>query len=304
MTQQNSMAQNPVPKKPKPRKTGLIVTLILILLLVAALIVGYFTVHIWQDRTCTEPETCLICGITEGRSAGHDWEDADCVHGQVCDECGKERGKPLGHLWSGGSCVSPAVCSRCGKEDQGTQPHQFAPATYTDPATCSICGQTEGERLKPEPVYIHEMDRVDQYGKLWHHEDKAYRGGNTQYDDYSQPGYLKEVVMDNQGNVYTYGLHMDGYGKNSFYLTYDLDGKYTSFTFSCVLPYSLKDTMDTKNFEVYCDGELVFTTNTMRAGCQPQNVTLDVSGVERLTILYPPTAGSNEVAMLCDGLLE
>lgn len=304
MTQQNSLVQNPPPVDRKPRKTGLWVTLILLILLAAALVTAYFTVHIWQERTCTEPEKCRICGLTEGRAAGHDWEDPDCTHGQRCDDCGKERGDPLGHLWSGGSCVSPASCTRCGKASEEMQPHQYLSATYTDPATCQVCGQTDGERLKAAPMYIHEMRWVDKYGKFYHHENKAYQGGNTQYDDYSQPAYLKEVVKDNQGNVYTYGLHMDGYGSNTFYVTYDLDGKYTSFTFTCALPYSLRNTMDTKYFEVYCDGILVFTTNTMRSGCEPQNVTLDVSGVEQLTIKYPSTKGSNEVAMLCDGLLE
>lgn len=304
MKQQNSMGQPSAPVTRKTRGTGLLITLIVLLLLAAALVACYFTVHIWQDRTCTQPAECIICGITDGRAGGHDWEDPDCTHGQLCEECGKERGEPLGHLWSGGSCLEPATCTRCDKESKEMQPHQYQPATYTDPATCQVCGQTDGQRLKAEPVYIHEMRWVSNYGKVWHHEDKTYRGGNTRYDDYTQPGYLREVVRDNQGNVYTYGLHLDGKGKNTFSVTYDLDGKYTTFTFTCALPYSLRDTMDTKYFEVYCDGVLKFSTNTMRSGCEPQTVTLDVTGVERLTIQYPPTEGSNEVAMLCDGLLE
>ena len=35
--------------------------------------------HNWQDATCENPKTCLICGATEGAALGHSWEDGSCT---------------------------------------------------------------------------------------------------------------------------------------------------------------------------------------------------------------------------------
>ena len=144
----------------------------------------------------------------------------------------------------------------------------------------------------------------DKYGKLWHHENAQNTGGNSDFRDYSTKGYLNRVVRDNLGNTYRYGLHLDGVGANRFYVTYDLNRIYSSFSGTCILPYEMRTTSDTKYFEIFCDGILVFTSNTMQRGCSSQTFEIDVTGVKYLTIQYPATKGSNETAVLCDGLLS
>lgn len=153
-------------------------------------------------------------------------------------------------------------------------------------------------------TYINTMLFIDKSGKLWLHENAAHSDGNKVLDDYTAPGYIERHVRDNQGNTYTYGLHLDGYGANTFYITYDLCGVYSTFSGTCILPDTMVGTGDTKYFQIYCDDVLVFTSETMEDGCQPQDFTIDVTGVHHLTIVYPPTAGSNETAVLADGLLQ
>lgn len=53
--------------------------------------------HEWEEATCTEPETCTLCGKIQGEPLGHDeydWSDwyidaTDCVYKRTkwCDRC-------------------------------------------------------------------------------------------------------------------------------------------------------------------------------------------------------------------------
>ena len=37
-------------------------------------------VHSWIDSTCTEPDTCSICGATRGSANGHTVEELSLIH--------------------------------------------------------------------------------------------------------------------------------------------------------------------------------------------------------------------------------
>jgi len=51
--------------------------------------------HVWEPATCTEPETCLECGETQGETVAHDWLDATYTAPKTCSVCGLTDGEPL-----------------------------------------------------------------------------------------------------------------------------------------------------------------------------------------------------------------
>lgn len=84
---------------------------------------GFLCSHEWQAATCTSPQTCNLCGETEGEPLGHDWNAATCTTMQACRVCKATKGVPLGHTpgdWSESSDILQAkrhqerTCSVCG----------------------------------------------------------------------------------------------------------------------------------------------------------------------------------------------
>ena len=55
--------------------------------------------HAWIDATCDAPQTCSLCGTTEGDPV-HQWLDATCDEPQTCELCGVTEGDPMGHIWN------------------------------------------------------------------------------------------------------------------------------------------------------------------------------------------------------------
>ena len=104
--------------------------------------------HEWQEATCTEPQTCLVCGETRGGTTRHSWTDATCTEPQTCLVCGETRGGATGHSWANATCTEPQTCLVCGETSGEALGHNMAAPTCTKPATCKRgCGHTEGEPL-------------------------------------------------------------------------------------------------------------------------------------------------------------
>ena len=220
------------------------------------------------------------------------------------------------HSWKAATYDAPETCITCG-ETRGTKlrpttptetqhVHNWKAATYDAPKTCTICGETEGTALQREPVYINEMSWSDKYGKVYYHDNKnAGYDNNNDWRDLYTPGHVQQPVKDGYGKEFTYGLHMDGDQLGPYYITFDVDGKYTTFSGWCVLPDYKANTADASNygkyFEIYCDGKKVFTSNTMKNGSSSQYFEIDITGVKVLTIQYPAITGPNDLAVLCDG---
>ena len=105
---------------------------------------GYLHRHKWEEATCFTPQTCSICGTTEGEPLEHIWKNATCTEPQTCRLCGTTKGEALGHEWEDATCTEPRRCSRCRTTEGEALGHDWIPATYDDPQTCSRCGATEG----------------------------------------------------------------------------------------------------------------------------------------------------------------
>lgn len=132
------------PAAPKKNRMPLVIGIAAVILV---LVIGFFTVHFWEDATCTFPKTCSLCGKTEGRALGHDWLAATCTDPRICKDCGAADGMALGHKWKSATCTSARMCSVCNAKDGEPLGHTWKAATYDAPKTCTRCNRTEGEPL-------------------------------------------------------------------------------------------------------------------------------------------------------------
>ncbi len=93
----------------------------IMMLLMQNLIYGDCT-HEYSEATCTEAQTCSVCGLKTGLPLGHDCEVLSCVEGSECQRCGEVL-------------------------ENDPDLHSFADATCTEPRTCTLCGITRGNAL-------------------------------------------------------------------------------------------------------------------------------------------------------------
>ena len=184
--------------------------------------------------------------------------------------------------------------------------------------------ETEASKKNTEPAYINEIVALGgrnglvwtrstapvNYGFEFTNEDAPECWG---YSDNTVGGHTPGVVIDNWGNVYEYGIHVDGDKSEAYYFSVDLFGEYSTFAGTVACPekgaaiseYVYKQsTAYTKYFEVYGDGVLLYTSPTIRYDYPPQDFTVDITGVDRLTIVYPATKGPNEIATIYDGVVS
>ena len=330
-----------VPTAPKKSSgKGLNIALICIGVVAVLLVLGFFFIHVWTEGSCTVSPVCQICGKVKEVAPGHQWEEATCHTPRTCSVCGEEKGDvlthnwqlptcdtpqtcaycgdteglPLGHSWQEATCEIPMTCSVCGMTDGEPAPHAWMDATYVAPKTCSACGLTEGEPIVPDFVFLYELEPSQRHGKFWllSSVEPGYRyhtGRDTPrcWSDLDTPGYTGGVVRDNKGNVYTYGFHLDGDTSSLYHVTYAVNGNYTVFSGVCAFPettLSIPYARYSKYFEVFGDGKLLYTSPVMSSAMDPQEFTIDITGVQELTIQYPATGGPNETATIFDAKLD
>lgn len=218
------------------------------------------------------------------------------------------------HEWILATCTEPERCRLCGEIAGEPTGHTWIEATYFEPKTCIECGTTEGTVLVPEPLYLTEMVPVKKNGKIWtrgtpHPTGNYDIASSPDWGDFKTPGYTGGVVEDVKGNRYNSGWHLDGDESSSYFVTYELNGIYATFSgyYGCPaedIAVSAKWIFGhkySKYFQVYGDDELLFTSDTMKYTSSPREFVIDVSGIDSLIITYPPSMGPNEIATIFDG---
>ena len=109
-----------------------------------------FCAHSWKDATCTEPQTCELCGLTQGEAKGHSHtavetapgclEDGYITYTCACGDTYTEAGEAaLGHTGGSATCKAQAVCSRCGASYGELDPHNHAGDTEIRDAIDATC---------------------------------------------------------------------------------------------------------------------------------------------------------------------
>ena len=123
--------------------------------------------HSWVAATCTEPETCGICGETRGEPLGHRWNFATCTAGKTCMICGAVSGAADGHDWQEADCENPRICKTCGASEGEPLGHrhkeEIVEATCTTPgmkhSVCIRCGDTFPAEILSEALG-HRYEKV------------------------------------------------------------------------------------------------------------------------------------------------
>ena len=80
--------------------------------------------HSWKPATCTEPQMCKLCGLSQGAPFGHQWNAATCTTAQECTICGQTKGTAKGHQWNSATCTAPKTCTICGTSEGGKGKHK------------------------------------------------------------------------------------------------------------------------------------------------------------------------------------
>lgn len=93
------------------------VVLVAIVIIIISAIGIYFGYHTWNEATCSEPRTCIICGKTEGEALGHKWKSATCTESQICSVCNQTKGDKLGHDPEEWSIIKEATCTAVGEKE-------------------------------------------------------------------------------------------------------------------------------------------------------------------------------------------
>ncbi len=131
--------------------------LLSIMILCVALLAGCCLRHEWADATCSEPQTCVKCGKTEGEPLGHIWENATCEEPETCSRCGDTKGEALGHSWTEATCEAPRTCSVCSKTEGESLGHTYGAWQLNGidvdrTRQCETCGGTESQSFDAQTI--------------------------------------------------------------------------------------------------------------------------------------------------------
>ena len=122
--------------------------------------------------TCTDPQTCTVCGAELAAATGHTpGAAATCTKAQTCTVCGAELAARLGHDWgepyiyAEPDCVSSGAvyhdCKRCGQTGVygGIRPlgHAYGSYAQTQAPTCTEAGIETAECSRCGDVVTREI---------------------------------------------------------------------------------------------------------------------------------------------------
>lgn len=157
--------------------------------------------------------TILLCGIfLSGCSCVHHWQDATCDAPQTCILCGFTQGTALEHIPDGeATCDNPVYCTLCSKMIQQSLGHDWKEATKDSPMTCTRCNETIGSPLAASDVYTAGKARHN--GKTFLMNPSDY---SELFNEYCNPGSiatmyylfpnLEQLMDDKDDNCQIYDL--------------------------------------------------------------------------------------------------
>ena len=156
--------------------------------------------HEWQEASCTQPETCVRCGKTEGDALGHDYEDTTCISQKPCTRCGTYDGMVLTHEWR----EDGKVCTLCGM-DTRTPEEKFSEALIT--------GLSENFYIAADAWkggFLEEYEETIPYKEEQFLDPDLTFWAEQYYENLENiHSALEHYGTDNWDTVYTYWLYHD-----------------------------------------------------------------------------------------------
>ena len=137
--------------------------------------------HSYAQATCTKPQTCAVCGHTNGTALGHNYQ----ITKQVSATCTAKG-------------YTQHTCSRCADTYQDKipmLPHNFSAATCTQPQTCATCGATKGNALTHN--YVNNIcSRCNSIYSNFEIPLGGYDGSEVTITFYHTMGYALQDILD------------------------------------------------------------------------------------------------------------
>ncbi|MBS6627638.1 MAG: NPCBM/NEW2 domain-containing protein [Clostridiales bacterium] len=95
------------------------------------------------------------------------------------------------------------------------------------------------------------------------------------------------TANDNTEMLHVISVGHDSYETTNVYnIQYNLAGKYGTVNGKMFIADTYKNTVQTSYFEAYGDGKLLYTSPKMEKGVLPQDVSFDVTGVQKLELKF------------------
>ena len=252
-------------QKKKTGKTAIFAAVIAVVVLLA---VGFFTVHIWTEASCTEPSVCRICGKERTAALGHKWRKATCFEPETCETCGATRGTTLDHQWEPATCSVPETCETCGATRGTTLDHQWMDATHQQARTCAECGITNGKSL-PCPLN-------------WCHVIETTNANDSQGDDVARGSFWDCFDGYHSDSVQFWVADFSRWA-DAESIVYQLGAGYERLEFTIVASKD-NDPIGETRILIYADDELVYSSEWVGNNTKPIRESLDVTNVRRLKI--------------------
>lgn len=137
---------------------------------------------------------------------------------------------------------------------------------YVDSSISAISTAFRSSDSSQNRIYLSDME--------WFNASDS-DGGFIAYDS----------VKDNYGNIYANGLG-GNYSGSEHFEEYALNSSYTEMNGRVVLDYDARtQTSDDVYLWIYADGNLVYQSQPVTAGCDPQDFTIDLTGVNKLKVV-------------------
>lgn len=125
------------------------------------------------------------------------------------------------------------------------------------------------------PFYLYDEDNV-----LYEDETGDVHGG-VEFNETLETNNNK--TMAHSMRWYDGKQEDDG---NHWNVYYNLEGKYDTVTGTIFLENRTKNSDKISYFEAYGDGKLIYTSPKMTAGVLPQEISFDISGIQKLTLSF------------------
>ena len=125
--------------------------------------------HNFTDATCTSPQTCILCGATQGEALGHTFKNGSCL---ICGEDCK-------HNFEAATCTEASKCRICGEENGEALGH-----SYGSNGSCTRCGEKDAIMADPFAAYQKAAQEINKNGtagytkKSWQTLDRFDCSGN------------------------------------------------------------------------------------------------------------------------------
>jgi len=139
------------------------------------------------------------------------------------------------------------------------------------------------EALDQSYKWIPKENRL--YIGLYGGTDPAVMLSGLEWFDRHGSFYFIDKATDNYGKEYVSLISGDYYSGVSWQ-DYVINGQYASVKGTVILKHEYRDSAPSGYVKIFGDGELLFVSNTVNKGCDPEDFDIDIRNVQKLRVEF------------------